>query len=68
MMSSPTTYHQLLKYPTPSEMAIISDDQAMAKTVAVVARKRSGWAQNASQLCPNEDFHVDKKQKRIVDQ
>jgi len=36
-----STYHQLLKYPTPSGMANIRDDQAMAKIVVVIAQKRS---------------------------
>jgi len=62
-----STHHQLLKYPTPSRMTNIKGDQAMTRTV-IVARKRSRWTQKASRVDSNEDFLVDKKQKRIVDQ
>jgi len=44
----PIHYHQFLKYSTPSGIANIKVDQAMARKVAVVARKRLGWAQKAS--------------------
>jgi len=42
-------------------MANIRDDQAMARTVAVVAQKRFDWAQKSSRASPNKDYHVDKK-------
>ena len=44
----PSTLHQLLKYPTPSGMADIRGDLAMARTVAAVARKKSGWITKTS--------------------
>ena len=47
-------YHQLLKYLTPSEMVNIRGDQAMARTVAAVTQKRSGWMQKAFRVYPNE--------------
>jgi len=56
-----STYHQLLKYPTPSEMANIRGDQAIARTVVAVALKRSGWMLKASRADPNEDSSMDKK-------
>jgi len=63
----PSTYHQLLKYPIPSGMSNKGGDQAMARAVAAVAWKRSGWAQKASRASPNEDSLADKKH-RIADQ
>jgi len=64
----PSTHHQLLKYPTPSGMTNIRGDQAMARTVAAIACKRSGWLPKASRAEPNEDSLGNKKQKRVVDQ
>jgi len=43
-----STYHQLLKYLTPSEMPNIRGDQAMARIIATVTRKRSGWMPKAT--------------------
>jgi len=68
MRAVPSTHHHLLKYPTPSGMANIRGDQTMARTVAAVARKRSGWMPKASRAELNEDSPVDKKQKRVTDQ
>ena len=56
-----STHHQLLKYPTPSGMANIRGDQVMARTVVVVAQKRSSWVQKTYRACPNEDSLMDKK-------
>jgi len=63
-----STHHQLLECPSPSEMANIRGDQAMARTVVAVAQRRSDWAQKAPRSGPNEDSLMDKKQKTIVDQ
>jgi len=68
MRAVSATHHQLQKYPTSSGMANIRGDQAMARTIVAVARKRSDWAQSTSQASPNKDSSVDKKQKKIVDQ
>ena len=43
MRAVPSTHHQLLKYLTPFWTANIRGDQAMARTVIVVARKKSRW-------------------------
>jgi len=37
MRAVPFIHHQLLKYPTPSRIANIRDDQAMTRTVIAVA-------------------------------
>jgi len=55
MRAVSSTHHQLLKYPTPSGMDNKRGDQVMARTVAAVAWKGSGWAQKASRAGPNED-------------
>jgi len=68
MRAVSSTHHQLLKYPTPFEMANIRGEQAMSRTIAGVALKRSGWMPKASRINPNEDSLVDKKQKRVGDQ
>jgi len=52
----------------PFGMANIRDDQAMARTVAAVARKRTDWTKRTSRVSPDKDFLVDKKQKWIADQ
>ena len=36
----PSTHHQLLKYPTPSGMADIRSERAIARAIAAVARKK----------------------------
>jgi len=63
MRAVPSTHHQLLKYPTG-----IIGDQAMARTVAAVDRKKLGWAQRTSRVGSYEESPMDKKQKRIADQ
>ena len=59
--------YQLLKYPTLIGMADIRGDQAMARTIAAVARKKSGWMMKSSQAVFDKDSPMDKKQKRIAD-
>jgi len=49
-----STRHQLLKYPTPSGMANLIGDQAMARTIATVAQKKLGWVQKTSRVGPNQ--------------
>jgi len=41
MMRAVSFTDQLLKYPTPSRMANIRGEQAMTRTIAAVARKKS---------------------------
>jgi len=38
----PSTYHQLVWYPTPTGTTDIRGDEAAAKTISVVAQKKSG--------------------------
>jgi len=42
-------------------MTDIRGDQAMARTIAAVARKKSGWMTKTSQALSNKDSLVDKK-------
>ena len=65
MRAVSSTHHQLLKYPTPSEM-VHQGDQAMTRMVAAVGRKKSGSAQKTSRAGHNEDSPIGEKQKRIT--
>jgi len=39
----PSTYHQMVRYPTPTGTADIRGDQAANRTISVIAQKRSRW-------------------------
>ena len=39
----PSTYHQMVRYPTLTGPADIRGDQVAARTISAVAQKRSGW-------------------------
>jgi len=62
IMRAVLSTHQLLRYPTPIGMVDIRE-QAMARTIAVVARKKSRWITKTSQGVSNKDPPVDKEQK-----
>ena len=49
-------------------MANIRGDQAMPRTIATVARKKSGKMITTSQAVSDKNSPVDKKQKRTIDQ
>jgi len=38
----PSTYHQLVQYPTPTGTTDIRGDQAISKTISTITRKKSG--------------------------
>ena len=38
-----STYHQLVRYPTPTDTTDIRGNQAISRTISVIARKKSSW-------------------------
>jgi len=64
----PSTYHQLVRYPTPIETADIRGDQAMSKTISAIARKKSGRRPKTAKAASDEDLPARKKQKHIATQ
>jgi len=39
----PSSYHQLLRYPTPTGTADITGDHAVARSIVAIAGKKSKW-------------------------
>ena len=64
----PSTYHQLVQYPTLTGTADIKGDQTMSKTFFTIARKKSGWRPKTAMAVSDEDLPARKKQKQIVTQ
>ena len=58
-----STYHQLVRYPTPSETVDIREDHAMSRIISAIARKKSGWRSKTAKAVSDEDLPAGKKQK-----
>ena len=56
MKDVPSTYHQIVRYPTLTGTADIRGDQAGARTILSVAQKRSGWKPKTARAVPEEIF------------
>ena len=61
----PSTYHQLVRYPTSTGTTDIRGDQATSITISAIARKKSGWRPKTAKAVSNKDFPTGKKQKQI---
>jgi len=66
MRDVPSTHHQLLKYLTPSGMVNIRGDQAMARTITAVTRKKSGWMTKTSRAVSDKSSPMNKKENRML--
>jgi hypothetical protein len=67
MRAVPSTYHQLLRYPTKEGTADIRGDQLMSRTCAAVAKKKSGWTKKPPVTDDTEE-PAKKKLKQIAEQ
>jgi len=64
----PYTYHQLVRYPTPTGMFDIREDQAISRTIFAISRKKSGWRTKIAKAVSDEDLSVGKKKKQVATQ
>ena len=55
MRAISSTHHELLKYPIQIKIARIIGDQAMARTIAIVVRKKSGLVTKTSRAVTEKD-------------
>ena len=66
MKAVSSTYHQLVRYPTPTGTTDIRGDQAISRTISAIARKKYGWRPKTAKATFNEDLPTGKKQKQIA--
>ena len=52
----PSTYHQLVRYLTPTGTTDIRGDKAMSKTISAIASKKSGWRPKTAKIAPTKIF------------
>ena len=62
----PSTYHQLVRYPTLTGTIDIRGDQAATRTISAVAQKKSGWKSKTANAVPEESLLERKKLKLIA--
>jgi len=65
MKAVPSTYHQLVRYPTPTGTTDIKGDQAATRTISAVAHK-SGWKSKIAKAVFEESLLERKKLKQIA--
>jgi len=61
----PSTYHEMVRYPTPTRTAGIKADQVVARTILAVAQKRSGWKPKNLRTVP-EEISPEKKKLKLI--
>ena len=66
MKAVPSTYLQLVRYPTPSGTTDIRGDQVAARTVSTFAQRRSGWKPKTAKAVPEESLPERKKLRLIA--
>jgi len=65
MKAVPSSYHQLLYYPTPTGIANIRGEQAMFWSIA---QKKSEWIAKNTRVASSQDHPSEKKQKQVATQ
>ena len=55
MRAVPSSYHQLLRYPTLMETTNIRVDQAVAQSITAITRKKSVWVTRNARVTSDED-------------
>jgi len=61
MKAVPSTYHKLVRYPTPIGTTDIRGDQAMSRTISAIARKKFGWKLKIAEAVSDKDLPTRKK-------